>query len=256
MFNHAIVCPPSSSFSKGLTSAQLGEPVLELAQEQHAAYCTALKRCGIDLIKLDPDPQYPDSTFVEDTAVLTRNVAIITRPGAASRRGEVSSIQARLRPYYSSIFKIQSPGTLEGGDVCQVESHYLIGISERTNEEGAQQLAGFLERDGFQVSLVDLLKSKGLLHLKSGIAYLGDGQIVLCPDLENFPLWNKYEIIPVDPEEGYAANCVRVNEYVLLAAGYPRMAAKLSTLGYRTIALEMSEFQKMDGGLSCLSLRF
>jgi dimethylargininase len=150
---------------------------------------------------------------------------------------------------------IQPPGTLDGGDICQAGKHFFIGISHRTNEAGAQQLARILEGEGYSTSQIDI-RATGILHLKSGIAYLGDSRLVLVEGMDKLGSFADYEIISVDADEQYAANCVRVNEYVLLAAGFPKIGAELSALGYKTISLEMSEFQKMDGGLSCLSLRF
>jgi dimethylargininase len=145
---------------------------------------------------------------------------------------------------------------LDGGDICQAGDHFFIGISERTNEEGGQQLAGLLEQDGYSSSFVDIRGFEGLLHLKSGIAYLDDRRLVLSKGVEDLATFEGYEIVYVDTDENYAANCVRVNDFVLVAAGYPKFATELSNLGYQTFPLEVSEFQKMDGGLSCLSLRF
>ena len=256
MFKYAIVRPPSTSFAQGLTTADSGQPDLSLALQQHSAYCAALERCGLTLTVMEPDPRFPDSPFVEDTAVLTTQSAILAHPGAASRRGEVSSVAQSLTQFYSSLHTIQPPGTLDGGDICQADDHFFIGISERTNEEGAQQLAGILEQDGYSSSFVDIRGFEGLLHLKSGIAYLGERRLVLSKGVEDLATFDGYEIVYVDTDENFAANCVRVNDYVLVAVGYPKFATKLSSLGYLTLPLEVSEFQKMDGGLSCLSLRF
>jgi dimethylargininase len=144
---------------------------------------------------------------------------------------------------------------LDGGDVCQAGNHFFIGLSERTNESGAQQLAGVAAPFGYSSSFVDIREIDGLLHLKSGLAYLGGNRLVVTEALGGvaFP---EHELIHVKSNETYAANCIRVNDAVLLAAGYPKLAGTLKALGYETIALDMSEFQKMDGGLSCLSLRF
>jgi dimethylargininase len=255
-FKHAIVRPPSVSFAEGLTSADLGKPDLDLATRQHAAYCAALEECGLTLNRLKPDPQYPDSTFVEDTAVLTRHSAILARPGAASRQGEVPNIERVLAPFYSSTYTIQSPGTLDGGDVCQAGDHFFIGLSGRTNEEGARQLAKILRSEGYTSRIVNIAGIEDQLHLKSGVAYLDDKHLILTKAMEWLNFFGSYQTILVDPDENYAANCTRVNEYVLLAAGYPKLESKLSDLGYQIMKLEMSEFQKMDGGLSCLSIRF
>ena len=256
MFDNAIVRPPGPGFSEGLTSAGLGPPVLEEALAQHDRYCDALSRCGAALTWLEPDPRHPDATFVEDTAVLTERGAILARPGAPSREGEVAGIRSALAHFYRSFRAIVPPGTLDGGDVCQAGGHFFIGISGRTNHEGARQLASFLAEDGYTSACVDLRGVGGLLHLKSGMARLGDRRLVLVAALAGRDPFGAYEIVVVDAAESYAANCVRVNEHVLLAAGHPKLRAALLGMGYPVIELEMSEFRKMDGGLSCLSLRF
>jgi dimethylargininase len=138
MFSKAIVRPPSLNFAAGLTNANLGEPVYETALAQHRAYCEALERCGLTLTRLDPDPAYPDATFVEDSAVLTESCAIITRPGAPSRTGEIISVAEAVSNFYDQVAFIQAPGTVDGGDVCRIGRRLLIGISERTNEAGAK----------------------------------------------------------------------------------------------------------------------
>jgi dimethylargininase len=256
IFNRAIVRPPSTSYPSGMTTASLGDPDLDLALKQHSAYCDVLEDCGLALTKLEPDPLYPDSTFVEDTAVLTERSAVLAYPGVASRRGEVFGIEPVVNQFFINVKSIQSPGTLDGGDICQAGSHFFIGISERTNEEGAKQLANILNQDGYTSSFVNIRKFTELLHLKSGIAYLGDQRLVLVEPLAELDTFLGYEIIPVVRDESYAANCVRVNEYILIAAGFPILEGQLTKLGYEVISLEISEFQKMDGGISCLSLRF
>ena len=256
MFTKAIVRPPAPSFAEGLTTADLGAPNYKRALEQHEEYCTALEQCGLTLTKLEPDPAYPDSTFVEDTAIPTERCAVLARPGAPSRTGEIACIREVLKTFFPSLPAIQNPGSLDGGDVCEAENHFFIGISERTNEAGARQLAEVLGSFNYTCSLVDIRGVKGVLHLKSGLAYLGDGRLAVIEALSSRAEFRDYDLVSVNADEEYAANCVRVNHRVLLAAGYPKFAGKLRDLGYQTIALEMSEFQKMDGGLSCLSLRF
>jgi dimethylargininase len=234
----------------------LGAPDYERALQQHAAYCEALERCGLELIFLEADERYPDSTFVEDTSVLVPAGAILTRPGAASRLGEVESIKETVARLCSRVDSIQEPGTLDGGDVCEAGNHFFIGLSERTNEAGAGRLAELLTSYGYTSSFVDIRNMKDILHLKSGLASLGDNRLVIIEALANREEFRGYELVRVNVDEEYAANCVRVNDYVLVAAGYPVFEQMLRGLGYETISLEMTEFQKMDGGLSCLSLRF
>jgi dimethylargininase len=293
MFTRAIVRPPSPNFSEGLTISTVEAPDYERALAQHDAYCAALERCGLTLTKLEPDPDYPDSTFVEDTAILLtpyvgsrhanhtqsaqgndvgakalRLTLVLTRPGAPSRTGEVESMRKVLADFFPSLPAIQAPGTLDGGDVCEAGNHFFIGISERTNKAGAQQLAEMLASVGHTASFVDIRglsvpraattgsPAQGILHLKSGIAYLSDNRLVLIESLASRREFRGYDIVRVKAGEEYAANCVRVNDYVLVAAGYPAFERKLRRLGYQAIVLDMTEFQKMDGGLSCLSLRF
>ena len=275
MFTRAIVRTPGPNFAAGLTTAGLGKPDYQLALHQHEAYCAALAQCGLRLIRFEPDPDYPDSTFVEDAAVLVgalpdgrataTSAAILTRPGAASRTGEVERIRTSLVELFPRVFEIEVPGTLDGGDICQADGHFFIGVSARTNEAGANQLAEFLGKLGYTASFVEINESKSqpgilatgsLLHLKSGIAYLGDNRLAIVESIASRKEFAGYDLVLVDQAESYAANCISVNNHVLIADGYPRFAAKLRELGYQTIALDMSEFQKMDGGLSCLSLRF
>jgi dimethylargininase len=256
MFKHAVVRPPAANFAAGLTTADLGAPIYEKAIEQHQRYCEALQHCGLALTKLEADPHYPDSTFVEDTAILTDRFAILTRPGAVSREGEVASIKDTLARFYPKLHAITSPATMDGGDICESGDHFFIGISQRTNKEGARQLAGILAQEGYTSTCIDIRGIKGILHLKSGLSYLGDNRLILIDALADQAGFEGYDILRVEPPENYAANCVRVNDYVLLAAGYPVLQTSMRRLGYSVITLEMSEFQKMDGGLSCLSLRF
>ena len=149
MFRHAIVRQPGENFADGLSTGTLGTPDLRRALSQHDAYCKALEDCGLELLRLPPDLAYPDSTFVEDTAVLTTRSAILARPGAASRLGEVVAIRDAVRRYYSVVQAIEPPGTLDGGDICEADSHFFIGISHRTNEEGAVQLGEIVSAEGF-----------------------------------------------------------------------------------------------------------
>jgi len=255
-FSRAIVRPPSANFAEGLTSVRLGVPVYAQTLKQHEAYCAALEQCGLKLVHLEADERYPDSTFVEDAAVITDRGAILTRPGAPSRTGEVAEVREALEQFYPTLSFIHAPGTLDGGDVCEAENHFFIGLSERTNEAGARQLAKWLASLDYTSSFVDIREVKGILHLKSGLEYLGDNRMVVIDALSNSQDFRAYERIDVNEHEEYAANCVRVNEHILVAAGYPELEKRLSDLGCQTISLEMTEFQKMDGGLSCLSLRF
>ncbi|HET7453215.1 MAG TPA: arginine deiminase family protein [Thermoanaerobaculia bacterium] len=254
-FTGAILRIPAANFADGLTTADLGSPDVALALQQHRDYGLALERCGLTLTVLPPDPRHPDSCFVEDAAVIVGGMAVLTRPGAPSRAGEVEAIRGALAERFE-IREIEAPGTLDGGDVCEAGDRYFIGVSERTNAAGARQLARHLEAEGRGAVLVDIRRVPGILHLKSGVVSIGDERLVAIDALAGEPAFAGFEIVRVAPEEEYAANAVRVNDHVLVAAGFPRLAESLDRLGYRTFAVPMSEFRKMDGGLSCLSLRF
>ena len=256
MFKKAIVKAPCANFAAGLTTVDLGSPDCERALQQHDAYCKALESCAVEIIRLPPEEAHPDSTFVEDTAVLTPHGAVITRPGSASRRGETAAIEPVLREHFADVQLIREPGTVDGGDVCEAGEHFFIGISERTNTEGAEQLARALERFGYSSSLIDIRGMGNILHLKSGVAYLGGKLLLVTEAFREEEEFCGYELLFASYPEEYAANCLLVNGKVLIAAGFNATRAKLDYLGYETIALDMSEFQKMDGGLSCLSLRF
>ncbi len=256
MFQHAIVLPPAKTFDQGLTTAQLGMPDFGLALAQHELYCAALQKCGLELIRLEVEENYPNSTFVEDVAVLIKGAAILTNPGAQSRKGEVMPMRSILGRYFQKMYTIEPPGTLEGGDICEAGHHFFIGISERTNEEGGRQLAEFLKKEGVTSSFVHVAGIPGILHLKSGIAFLGDNRLVLSDALAGLSQFKNYDIFRVDKAENYAANCLWVNDYVLMAEGYPKLRQSLLDHGYQVLSLDMSEYRKMDGGLSCLSLRF
>jgi dimethylargininase len=256
LFTHAIVRTPAPNFADGLTTAALGRPRFDLVLKQHAQYCRALVECGLTITTLDADPRFPDSTFVEDTAVITPRGAIIARPGAASRADEAEAIRPAILSFFAEPLAIEPPGTLDGGDICEAGDHFFIGISERTNEEGARQLAAHLAGLGFTSSQVDIRGMRGVLHLKSGIAYIGASTLVAIDEMAGGAPFHGYSPLRVGADESYAANCVRVNDRVLVAEGFSRFTAELRARGFDPLVLDVSEFRKMDGGLSCLSLRF
>jgi dimethylargininase len=255
-FANAIVRTPAPNFASGLTTAELGPPDYSLTLVQFDNYCSALSECGLDVTTLSADKNYPDSTFVEDTAVFTERCVILTRPGAECRQGEVELIRPTISRFRSELRVIGPPGTLDGGDVCQAGSHFFIGISKRTNPDGARQLSTHLAEFDYTASVVDIRDNDNLLHLKSGVAYLSDGNLVVSESLCTNQAFRSFELIRVSSSESYACNCVAVNDHVLMASGFPVLQATLGQLGYQTVALDASEFRKMDGGLSCLSLRF
>lgn len=253
MLKQTIVKKPGKSYLNGLTTSHLGRPNFDKLVQQHQAYLDALGKCDVSVKVLPASEEYPDSTFVEDAAVLTTDFAVVTNPGAESRNGETKEIATVLKQFYHDLRYIKAPGTLDGGDVLQIDDHFYIGISARTNTNGANQLKTILESEHYQATIVPL---QAFFHLKSGIAYLGNNIIVVAGEFIEHPDFASYEKIIVPPEEEYAANCICMNDYVIIPKGFEKMKQQVNDKGYQTIELDMSEFQKQDGGLSCLSLRF
>jgi dimethylargininase len=255
-FSNAITRQPADSYPQGITSSNLGKPDLTQALKQHADYVNALQHAGLQVSVLPPNPDYPDSVFVEDAAVVTREFAVISRPGAESRRGEIDDLQPILAEGFENLYHINAPGTLDGGDICQVERHFLIGISERTNPEGAGQLAEILDQHGYSSESIDIRSQRGILHLKSAVNYLGDDTLLVDVRMADHPALKDYTRFVVPLTEAYAANCLLVNQVVLVPDGFPRTLELIQSAGYKAVILQVSEYQKMDGGLSCLSLRW
>ncbi len=255
MFRSAIVKKPCKNFSEGLTTSSLGLPDYEKVLEQHENYIKALIKCGVEVHILDADENHPDSTFVEDTAIVNEKCAIITNPGAKSRKGEVHAVFEAINDIFNfeKIERIEAPGTLDGGDIMRIDKCYYIGLSSRTNKEGASQLAKILSSHGFTSQVVEMKES---LHLKSGVNYILDNCLLSIDEFMDNILFQQFNIVQVEKDEEYAANCILVNGYLIMPKGYKNLKEKLTKLNYIIIELEMSEFKKMDGGLSCLSLRF
>jgi dimethylargininase len=253
---HAIARRPGPNLVDGLTTVDLGRPDWTLALAQHGLYCAALESCGVRVQVLDADPLHADATFVEDTAVLANSRALLSRPGAESRRGEVDGIASALSAHFASIARIDEPGTLDGGDVCETGSRWLIGVSARTNADGAAQLARWLAQQGIESTAIDIRGVEGILHFKSAVCWLGDDVLAATEPLASHAALADFEVLRVPAGEAYAANLVRVNDRVLVARGFPTVERDLRARGFDTLALDMSEFQRVDGGLSCLSLRF
>ena len=253
MFTHAIARKPGSNFSQGITTAENeGPPSYETLIRQHEAYIATLKSIGLSVVLLDALPDHPDAYFVEDTAVVTADVAVITNPGAEARKGEVDAI-APVLAKYRQIEKIRSPGTVDGGDVLQVGKHFFIGVSERTNHEGAGQLSRILKRFGYTYTIVPVGEG---LHFKSSVNYVGKDTLLVTEDFAGNDQLEGYDSIVVNRDESYAANTLLVNDHLLVPRGYPDTLKKLEVLDCDIIELDTSEVRKMDGGLTCMSLRF
>ncbi|MFZ0280755.1 MAG: arginine deiminase family protein [Bacteroidales bacterium] len=252
-FHHAIVKLPCPEMIRGISRSSLGKPDYPKALEQHSEYVEALKMCGLSVMILEADDRFPDSTFIEDVALCTPACAIVTNPGALSRKGETDGIRQVLQEFYTDIEEIAIPGTLEAGDVMMVSNNFYIGLSERTNNAGISQLTGILRNYGFTASKVPL---KQILHLKTGVSYIENNNFLVSGELIDHREFAGFNRIIVDRTEAYASNSVWINGRVLVPQGYPKTRHQIEEAGYETIILDVSEFRKLDGGLSCLSLRF
>ncbi len=252
MFKYAIARKPGPNFANGLSTVDSDEPSYDLMLRQHEAYLSTLESLGLHVELLEALPEYPDAYFVEDVAIVTQDIAVITRPGAPSRAGETAYIEPPLANYRDLAW-IRQPGTLDGGDVMMVEDHCYIGISERTNVVGASQLGAILENHGIKWTPVPLAEG---LHLKSDVNYLGRNTLLLSKAMSKLEVFSQYDQVIVDKEEALAANTLLVNGRLLTPKGFPQTKARLQSQGFDIIELETSEAGKMDGGLSCMSLRF
>lgn len=253
MFTQAIARKPGKNFAQGLTSTVSAEPPqFELLCKQHNTYLETLKSCGLEITLLDPLQDYPDAYFVEDTAVVTPDVAIITNPGAKTRKGE-EDFMAPVLAGFRKIERILASGTVDGGDVLQVGNHFLIGLSERTNKAGAAQLGRILESVGHTWATVEVGAG---LHFKSSVNYVGKNTLLVTTDFTDREQLRGYDKIVVAKADAYAANTLLVNGHLLTPAGFPGTRKQLEVLGFEIIELETSEVGKMDGGLTCMSIRF
>ena len=256
MFKNAIVRTPGRSLVEGITSQpELGQPNYELALEQHKEYIKTLESLGCEVLVLEPLEDWPDSTFVEDPAVLTKEVAIIARPGTEKRMGEKDHIVDAVKKYYpeDKIKFIEAPGTLDGGDVMMVGDYFYVGLSDRTNQEGADQFINILKDHGLDGEVVEL---KEMLHLKTGVNYLENNNLLVAGEFVDNPLFEKFNQYEIPEGEEYAANSLWVNGTVIVPEGFPKVLKMIQDMGYETVTVDTSEFRKLDGGLSCLSLRF
>jgi dimethylargininase len=242
---------PSPTLADGLSRSGLGRPEYTLFLQQHLSYTAVLRSLGLEIVKLPSLSDYPDAHFLEDVAVVTPEVAVIARPGAAQRLGEIEFIRDVLAEY-RPLAAIEEPGTLDGGDVMQIDQKVYIGLSERTNKEGAQQLADILAAYDYETHIIPVEDG---LHLKSSVNYIGSNTLLVTEALAGHPLFEEYTKIVVPPEEAYAANTLLVCGRLLTPMDFPETHALLREAGFELLEIAASEMQKVDGGLSCLSLR-
>jgi len=251
-FTHAIARRPAMNAGDGLTSAGFGAPDPDRMLAQHRTYIGILESLDLQVTVLDADENFPDGCFVEDTAVVTPEVAVITRPGAASRRGEEAAIEPLLAAH-RPIARIVAPGSVDGGDILVMGEQVLIGLSARTNEEGARQLTDILQACGMRC--ISLAAGDGL-HLKSSINGIGDNRLLVTQEFSERAQLSGFERVVIPADESYAGNSLWVNGRVIMPAGFPATRELMDELDIEILEIQVSEFRKMDGGLTCLSIRF
>jgi dimethylargininase len=220
------------------------------ARAQHAEYERVLRALGCDVRRVAPAPAFPDAVFIEDTAVVLDEVALITRPGAESRRGETPAVMAALAPL-RDLRRIEAPGTVDGGDVLVVGREVWVGRTGRTNDAGIAQMRAHLAPFGYTVHAVEV---SGCLHLKTGVTALDDATVLVNPawvDPGHFP---RHRVVTVDPTEPMGANVLRIGDQLVYGASYPRTQARIEALGYAVHPVDASELAKAEGAVTCCSL--
>ncbi len=253
-FTHAITRRPGKSVIQGLRAEDTGTPDLTRMLEHHAAYVACLKDTGATVIELDPLEDFPDATFVEDTALCLPDCAILMRPGAPSRLGEVDHMAKPLEHLYGEVYRINGPGFIEGGDILTTAREILVGRSARTDAAGVDTLRSIVERHGYR--LREVQTPEGVLHFKTDCSLLDAETILATQRLDASGCFSGYRVLHVASGEEAAANTIRFNDLVLMPAGFPRTAEMLCDAGYDLREIGNSECAKLDGGMSCLSLRF
>ncbi|MDE3121803.1 MAG: dimethylarginine dimethylaminohydrolase [Paracoccaceae bacterium] len=253
-FTHAITRAPAPSVTRGLRAVDTGTPDLALMQRHHADYIAALKATGATVIELPALPDYPDALFVEDTALCLREGAVVMRPGAPTRLGEAAEMAPTLRALYETVVTIEGPGTIEGGDILTTEREILVGRSARTDAAGIAELTRLVAPWGYNVR--EVITPPGVLHFKTDCSLLDDETILSTRRLAASGCFEGYRVLHVAEGEEAAANTIRFNDVVLMPAGFPKTAEVLRAAGYDVREIGNSECAKLDGGMSCLSLRF
>ena len=253
-FTHAVTRRPGQDIASGLRAVDTGAPDLAAFLGHHAAYVEALKAAGAQVIELDPLEGYPDAVFVEDTALCLPEGAIIMRPGAPSRLGEAAAMAPVLARLYGEVACIGAPGFVEGGDILTTECEILVGRSARTDATGVAALAAIVAEWGYR--LREVAVPDGVLHFKTDCSLLDAETILATPRLAASGCFEGYEVVHTAEGEEAAANSIRFNDSVLMAAGFRRTRDTLTDRGYAVIEIGNTEAAKLDGGMSCLSLRF
>ena len=253
-FTHAITRLPASSIVHGLRAEDVGNPDYGQMLQDHAHYVSTLREAGAVVTELPALEAYPDAVFVEDVALCLPGVAILMQPGAASRRGEVGEMAPTLREAYDEVLSIEGPGFIEGGDILITAKEILVGRSERTDAAGVAELAAIVSNRGYR--LREVMTPEGVLHFKTDCSLLDAETILSTKRLAASGCFENYRVIHTCDGEEAAANSIRFNHLLLMPAGFPATRERLQAEGYEVREINNSECAKLDGGMSCLSLRF
>ncbi|MGI9315877.1 MAG: dimethylarginine dimethylaminohydrolase family protein [bacterium] len=253
-FTHTLSRFPGGSVARGIRAAGDDDPIPEKFQQEHNAYIQALHTAGVEPIVLPKLEQFPDSVFVEDAALCFDSQVVLLRPGAESRFGEAEALAPHLIDLFGSVMALEGEGRVDGGDILLTDSVALIGLSERTDRDGVNALKPILETHGYTIRVVNT--PSGVLHFKSDCGLLDDKTIFSTKILASSDCFAEFEVIEAPDGEEAAANLIRVNDFVILRAGFPKTKLLLEQRGYQILTVDTEEAAKIDGGLSCLSLRF
>jgi len=253
-FNSAIVRTPGRSVINGLRADDRGNPTYEGVKQEHEAYVQALRQAGVEVTVLPPMEEFPDSIFVEDPALVFHEGAVLLRPGAPSRMGETAEIEPVLRSLFEKVVPFPSPGFADGGDVLVTPTAVMIGLSARTDKNGAEGLCAALATLGHAAEIVET--PKGVLHFKTDCSLLDEETVLATHRLAGSGFFRGMREIVTPEGEEAAANALRVNDVVFVGADYPRTIDLLDKKGYKVVALKTGEIGRIDAGLSCMSLRW
>jgi len=253
-FNSAIVRKPALSVVNGLRAEDQGDPDYDGVKAEHEAYVAVLESVGMTVTVLPELEAFPDSIFVEDPALVFTEAAILLRPGAPTRQGETAEIAPVLHDLFDRVLQLPQPGHVEGGDILLTQKSVLIGLSARTDQAGADALIECLKTIGYTGEIVST--PKGVLHFKTECSLLDETTILVTRRMEQLGIFDGFRKIVLPEGEEPAANAIRINKSLLVSANYPRTIELLDHLGYLVVPVKTTEIQKIDAGLSCMSLRW
>jgi dimethylargininase len=253
-FDHAIVRAPGRSVVDGLRSDARAEPSYERIAKEHAGYVAALRDAGLAVDALPPLERYPDSTFVEDPALVFPEGAILLRSGAASRLGETAEIAGALKRHFGTVLALEGEEYVDGGDVLVTPEAVFIGLSKRTNCAGADALRARLGQLGREARIAQTPDT--ILHFKTAVSLLDEDTVVATKAMAASGIFAGFKVVLVPDDEEPAANLLRINDVVFVGGNFPRTIDLIAKEGLRVVALPVSEVGKLDAGLSCMSLRW